>query len=60
MDPDYTPWSTVSFSKRLRLLLHSDSKHRYKRQTIEYTIHNDELNEWNTLYINWMNETHFT
>jgi hypothetical protein len=34
------------------------SKHCYKRQTIEYTIHNDELNEWNTLYINWMNETH--
>jgi hypothetical protein len=61
VDPDYTPWSTVSFSKRLRFLLHSDSIHCYT----EYTIHNDELNEWNTfkstewmkhIYINWMNE----
>jgi hypothetical protein len=31
-----------------RLLLHSDSIYCYKRQTIEYTIHNDELNELNT------------
>jgi len=29
----------------LRLLFHSDSIHCYKRQTIKYTIHDDELNE---------------
>ena len=34
-----------SLRLRLRLLLHSDSIHCYKRQTIKYTIHDDELNE---------------
>jgi hypothetical protein len=34
----------VIFSKP-DILLHSDRIHCYKRQTIKYTIHNDELNE---------------
>jgi hypothetical protein len=43
----------------LRLVLRSDSIHCYKRPTIKYTIHNDELNEWNTFtWIHWINETY--
>jgi len=38
------PWFPLIFL----LLLHSDSIHCYKRLTIKYTIHNDEVNEWKT------------
>jgi len=43
-----TPYQYCDEKQNPRLLLYSDSIHCYKRQTIEYIIHNDKLNEWNT------------